>query len=86
MNCLIKKDGQVYIEGFDNIIGCLVEISLHKDSLSFAPQKKENTEKCIYFTEEILNKPVMKELLEKYCVFDCEFILSHGMYIQIGKS
>lgn len=84
MNCLIEKEGQVYIKGFESIIGQMVEITLHKESLSFVLPKHVSTGKCIHFTEEILNKPVIKELLDKYHVFDSEFILSNGMYIQIG--
>ena len=85
MNCLIKKEGRISIRGFENIINQMVEISLHKESLSFSLPKGENTAKCIYFTEEVLNRPVIQELLDKYHVFDSEFILSHGMYIQIEK-
>lgn len=82
----LSKSGKPIIHGFHDLVGKKVKISLHQNTISIAPCRDPQDMSAIYFTEDVLRKKVVMELLEQYQVYDCLFIYVNGSYLQMRKS
>ena len=81
MNCFNRAGDGTEIIGFEDLIGRKVKITLHGEGITISPCTDESDVSCLYLNTETFSKPVVRELLEQYRVFDHQFLRNDaGVY------